>query len=343
MTWIPLLLTDPSPSLRILVLKNFLNKPESNEEVQELREIQSKDPIIEKILNLQFKDGSWNENILGVNAPGGNLQVTSQQLTRLAFLEYPTEKEVVKKAVDFIFSYQNDDGSWPLPKIKEKGELKGYDMQPLQTIIPLEGIAAAGYATDKRAEKAYDWILNQKLDDGSWPVGLSSGVYGKIAGYRSIAHSRWGCRSTTIGALNCLSYHPSRSHSEETKRALDLILSCESTREGNLGFVVSRTLGFEPSRGWITYYPRLDPAHILKLCVKIGVSFEDKRVQELVDFIKTLKGENGLWECRLHPQANRWLTYDLLQSLKEIKSESDWISHEPSTPFQEYSRKLKRF
>lgn len=343
MTWIPLLLADPSPSLRILVLKNLLNKPESDEEVQELRDVQHKDRVIEKTLNLQLEDGSWNANLLGGSAPGGNIQVTSQQLIKLAYLEFPPESKVVKKAVEFIFSLQNDDGSWPLPSIKEKGELGGYDMQPLQTIIPLVGIAAAGYAKDKRAENAYDWILKQKLPDGSWPVGVSNGVYGKIAGYRSIAHSRWGCRSTTIGALNCFSYHPNRCHSEEAKRALDLILSCVSTTERNLGFVISRLLGFEPSSGWITYYPRLDPAHILNLCVKIGASIEDKRVKALTQFVESLKGKNELWNCTLHPQANRWLTYDLIKSLKELQNEIEWISYEPSTPFQEYSKKLKRF
>ncbi len=33
MTWVPLLLTDPSPNLRILVLRELLNRPEEDEEV----------------------------------------------------------------------------------------------------------------------------------------------------------------------------------------------------------------------------------------------------------------------------------------------------------------------
>ena len=36
MTWIPLLLGDSSPSLRLLVLKELLNKGEDDNEVQEL-------------------------------------------------------------------------------------------------------------------------------------------------------------------------------------------------------------------------------------------------------------------------------------------------------------------
>jgi len=343
MTWIPLLLADPSPSLRILVLKYLLNKPEHDEEIKQLREVQMEDPIIERTLKLQLDNGSWDAKTTGSITSVGNLQTTSQVLVMLAYLEVPFINEIIENAVEFIFSQQNDDGSWSLPKIKEEGELVGYDMQPLQTIVPLEGIAAIGYAQDKRAERAYKWILNQRLKDGAWPVGISNGVYGGIAGYRSLAHSRWGCRSTTIGALNCLSYHPSRRVSNEAKSALDLVLSCETKAEHNLGFVISRMIGIEDSRGWITYYPRLDPAHLLNLCSKIQVSIEDERVKGLIDFVKNLQGENGLWECKLHPQANRWLTYDLLYSLKKLDNNIDWISHEPSTPFREYSKKLKRF
>ena len=34
-----------------------------------------------------------------------------------------------------------------------------YHMIPLQTALPLLGLAWAGYAEDPRAERAYDWLL----------------------------------------------------------------------------------------------------------------------------------------------------------------------------------------
>ena len=127
------------------------------------------------------------------------------------------------------------------------------------------------------------------------------------------------------------------------KKGLDLILGCETKSESNLGFVISRVVGYEAHRGWITYYPRMDPAHILSLCVKIQASVLDERIKNLIDFLQSLRGEYGLWECKLHPQVNRWLTYDILSSLKKIDKNAEWISYEPSTPFKEYSKKLKRF
>jgi hypothetical protein len=343
MTWVSLLLSDPSPSLRLLVLKELLNKQDDYPEVQELKDLQENDLIVQSLLKVQLPNGSWNKDDIGSTAPGGNLQATSQALVRLGYLQLSSNHPSIRKGVDFIFSNQNDDGSWPLPKSKRKDEFSGYDMQPLQTAVPLEAIAACGYSTDKKAEKAYEWLLERRLDDGAWPVGITSGVYGKIGGYRRIAHSRWGCRSTTIAVLNCFSYHPKRRKSEEMKRAMDLILGTEVKDKYNLGFVISRLIGLEPSRGWITYYPKLDPAHILNLCWRIGVSTTDQRLSEVIDFIMGLQGDYGLWDCSLHPQATRWLTYDILHSLSKLKSEQDWISLEPRTPFRAYSKKEKRF
>ncbi|GAG78409.1 unnamed protein product [marine sediment metagenome] len=216
-------------------------------------------------------------------------------------------------------------------------------MIPLQVATPLEGLAACGYSTDSRVEDAYDWLMEQRLDEGAWPTGIASGVYGGVAGYRNIPHSRWGCRSSTIAVLNCMAYHPKRRKSSEAQRALDLILGCETKQKNLLGFVISRLIGLEESRGWRTYYPKMDAAHILNLCWKIGASLNDDRISELVDFVKGEQGEYGIWECSLHPQASRWLTFDLLRTFSHLDSNTDWISLEPRTPFQEYSKKMKRF
>jgi len=346
MTWVPLLLTDPSPNLRILVLREILNRPEDDEEVQELLEIREKDPIIDSLFKTQLPDGSWSSvDLTGKVSATGNLQATSQALVRLGYLGFNKDHKNVKKAANYIFSKQKKDNSWPIPTSR-KGpfeEIRGYDMIPLQVATPLEGLAACGYSTDTRAEKAYDWLMEQRLDDGAWSTGIASGVYGGVAGYRKIAHSRWGCRSSTLAVLNCLAYHPERRSSEEAKRALDLILGCETKQKNLLGFVISRLIGLEESRGWRTYYPKLDTAYILNLCCRIGASTDDERISELVNFVKGEQGEQGMWECSLHPQASRWLTFDLLWTLSNLNESTDWISMEPRTPFQPYTKKIKRY
>lgn len=164
-----------------------------------------------------------------------------------------------------------------------------------------------------------------------------------MAGYRKLAHSRWGCRSNTTGALVCLAYHPTRRRGPEARRALDLLLGRETHEQHKLGYEVARLIGVEPARGFLTYYARYDPALILALCARIGAGMEDPRVAEMAQFVQGLRGAYGLWEYPSHPQASRWLTFDLLHSLSRLDQASNWISMEPRTPFQTYARKRPRY
>ncbi len=154
-------------------------------------------------------------------------------------------------------------------------------MIPLQTAFPLRGLAACGYAQDKRAELAYQWLLGQRLEDGAWPTGMASGVHGYVAGYRRIAHSRWGCRSNTTAALICLAFHPQRAKSPEARRALDLLLGRETREETQVGFETARCIGVEETRGFISHFAKFDSGLMLDLCWRIGASLEDERVADL--------------------------------------------------------------
>jgi hypothetical protein len=256
----------------------------------------------------------------------------------------------VTLAAGYLFSHQQPDGAWPLHRDEVDGEgegdapiREGYSMMPLQTAFPLRGLAACGYAADPRCEAAYNWLLAQRLADGAWPTGLASGVYGYVAGYRRLPHSRWGCRSNTTGALLCLAHHPQRCSSHEARRALDLLLGRE-TREGyNLGFEVARLVGAEPPGGFITFFARFDLALLLHLCAQIGADKSDLRVSSLVEYVLAQQGPYGLWDYPSYPQVSRWVTLDLRRSLAQIDQNAGWESHEPQTPFQPYPKKNKRF
>jgi hypothetical protein len=344
MTWIPLLLTDSSPCLRYLVLTELLDDSESKKEVQELSELREFDPLVKNLFNLQKTNGSWNSFDLIRVASGANLYITSMALQRLGYLGFNSSCSAVKKGAEYLFSNQLDNGSWPLPGKKDlTDEEYGYQMMPVQTAIPLLGLVMCGYTNDKRIGNAFTWLMEQRLKDGAWPVGLSAGNYGGIAGYRRLAHSRWGCRSSTTAVLSCLAHHPKYSKSEEAKRALDLVLGTDSKIRTNLGFMIARIIGLEKSIGQITYMAKFDIAHVLNLCRRVGATQDDERISDLIDFVKVEQGEFGLWENPRYPQVTRWLTFDLLRTLSKIESNKDWISFEPKTPFKAYFEKLRRF
>lgn len=343
MTWMPLLLADRSALLRQFVLVELLGKPVDDPEVQELMDLGVNDDILQNILALQNEDGSFRSAV-GINDSWKNILHTSHALLSLGYLGFNFNLSAVKSAAEYLYSLQNLDGSWPLPRVKSEREFREeYSMIPLQTGIPLRGLAAAGFATDSRSENGFDWLLNARLPDGSWPSGVQGGINVFPAGYRRLAHSRYGCRTNTSFAVSALSFHPELRTSDPARRGLDMLLSQEIEQSFAVGQEAARMIGVEPRRGFFTYFSRHDAAFILDLCWRIGASLDDQRVSKKVAFVHNLQGPYGLWSYSEKPEASRWVSFDILRSLSKLESNTDWLSSEPVTPFQPYPKKEKRY
>jgi hypothetical protein len=343
MTWAPLLLADPSPSLRLLVLRDLLERPIVDAEVRELLTLRERDPLIRDLLALQDVDGSW-PSPEGSEDAWHRIRTTAQALVRLGYLGFQPDHAAVRRGAEYLFTLQEEDGSWPLPRGKAERELREpYSMIPLQSGMPLRALAAVGYATDPRAERAYEWLLDRQLAEGGWPSGVKGGQQVFPAGYRRLAHSRFGCRTNTTFAVAALAHHPTRCTGAAARRGLDLLLAHETLQSHALGTEVARTVGLEPAQGFFTYFAQYDAALMLDLSWRIGASLEDARLAEMVGFVKELQGPYGLWEHPSRPDASRWLSFDLLRSLSRIDAETDWVSLQPRTPFQPYPKRPRRY
>jgi Squalene-hopene cyclase C-terminal domain len=351
MTWPPLLLADPSPCLRWLVLRDIFHREPADAEMAELDPLRKTDPLVADILALQDSDGSWRPGTLATGRAGSSrIQMTAIALARLGYLGFDRTCRAVARGAKYLFAQQRADGSWPLGQdaaltdgSRELPPHERYSMIPLQTAFPLRGLAACGYATDPRAERAYEWLLAQRLPDGAWPSGMAAGVYGYVGGYRRLAHSRWGCRSNTTGALICFALHPERRTSEQARCALDLLLGRETREAHTLGYEVARLVGAEAPRGLFTFFARFDLALILDLCSRVGATRDDPRVADLLTFVLSLRGEYGLWQYPPRPQISRWLTCDLMRSISRMGENVDWVAMEPRTPFKPYPKQERRF
>jgi len=348
-TWGALLLADPSPCLRWLVLTELLHRPEDDVEVRELADLRHSDGYVAQLTRLQRNDGSWRAIDVGSAGQSGELVATSYALMQLGYRGLNAQDPVVQKGAAYLYSQQKEDGSWPLEgqswpgRIDRDRESEGYAMIPLQTAVPLRALASCGFAVDPQAEWAYDWLISKRLPDGTWPTGLASGSLGGVAGYRRIAHSRWGCRTNTTAALIGLALHPQRRNSPAARRALDLLLGREAQETHALGVEVARLVGAEEMHGALTYFARYDVALMLDLCWRVGAIESDPRVANLVSFVRDQRGPFGLWKCHVRPQASRWLSFDLLRSLSHLLGSSDWISLEPRTPFAPYPKRPRRY
>lgn len=344
MTWAPLLLADRSANLRYLVLKELLGKA-GEEEARELKELRLEDPIVRSLLALQSEGGKWRQIDQAGFTIGGPVRGTSAALMRLGYLGFTTDLPAVKTGVEYLFSKQRRDGSWPLPeRVSDFEFTKGpYTMTPVQTSVPLLALAMCGIDGDPRSERGYEWLMATRLEDGTWPAGKVDDVFVRIAGYRRLPRSEWGCRTNTTQALLCLAYHEGRARSIAAREALDHLLARETRDRSNLGFNVARYLGFEPFRGALTYHARFDPALVLSICSQVGANRSDKRVEDLVEWLLKQQGPYGLWEYEPNPEATHWVTFDILRSLRGIDDTTDWFSTKKQSKFKAYPKKTRRF
>lgn len=343
--WIPLLVTDPSPNLQYLVLTELLDDKENKQEIIKLAELRITDALIKQIIEQQNDNGSWNPGILYNSDHRTVFQTTCDVLKRLGYLGFDSTFKSVSKGIEYIFNLQNDDGSWAITAKSIDG-IPSSELQymPLQTALPLRALVSCGYAEDRRSLKAFDWLLEKQLPDGAWATGKAGGGVNMYrAGYRKLPLSRFGCRSNTTGVLSCLAYHPKFKKSDEAKKGIEHLLSCQSFDRQCLGFEVARIVGFEGTSGTLTYYAKLDQLLTIDLSWRIGVSSEDKNLKKILDFVKNSINKFGLLLYEPNIIASKWITFDFIRSLKNLQVSDTWFSDNIEIPFQKYSSFKKRY
>ena len=310
----PLLLADRSPSLRFRVLT-------------ELGDVATDDP---EATGLLAAIAASTEVKRALAARPDDSAGLGYLLCRLAYLRYDGPE--VAEVVEQVFARQQPDGSWPLWLDEQpaagRGRARGprrprsetYSTVPVQTALPLRGLAATGHATDPRAERAYEYLLRQRLDDGAWLGDRKADLPpSQVPGYRRLPGSS-GCRATTTAVVACLALHPARRTSAATRTALGHLLAAATNEEWSLGWEVARLLGLEAAAGRFTFYARVDLAFLLDLASRCEVQVGDRHLAGLVDVLEARRGPFGLWEHPAHPQLSRWLTLDLDSSLQRLVS-----------------------
>jgi hypothetical protein len=321
-----LLFGDPSASLRWRTAVEIEGAPDDDEEVMAWRTEIDRSEDVRELL----------DQLAAARQP----MAVGYLLCRLAYLGHRGPE--LATAADALFALQQKDGSWARPTDDKRpgdkparSRASGADgprFVTMHTVVPLRGIAAAGFASDDRAERAYDWLISERLPDGSWPSGPKGDLGGRNQPvqpereYRQLPRGE-GCRSATAGAVACLALHPQRRTSDVARIGVDHLLARETRDEATIGWELSRLVGLERALGQLTFYIPFDLAFLLDLASRCGVSVEDRRVRELVDYLETLRGPYGLWQHHAHPQLSRWLTFDLTRSLRRLV-DGDWIGNQ---------------
>jgi len=190
------LLEEENPSVRYFTLLNILDKDRNDSDVKAAKTAIPKSKVVTKIFSKRNVEGYW-EDPTSPCLP--KYKSTYWQIMLLGYLGLSREDERVRKACEYIFNFQFDEGGfsvygketalseyeWVRKRAQSKGKiLPEPDDRWLQSFIVeheyscLTGNMVAtlirlGYEDDGRVKKALDWLvkIQNEMEDGFAPTG----------------------------------------------------------------------------------------------------------------------------------------------------------------------------
>jgi hypothetical protein len=319
------LLEKNNPSVRYFILRDILEKPEEDLELQEARLEIMKAGLVTAILAKQKEEGYWEipENFYTAKYKG-----TAWQLLILAELGADVTNKNIKKACEFILNYSQDrqSGGFAYSTSAKKGGGRHSEVIPCLTGNMAWSLIRLGYLDDPRVKHAINWITSyQRFDDGiqealkGWPYDrLKAACLGK--------HT---CHMGAVKTLKALSEIPSNHRSTDVKNTIE-----KGTEYILKHYIYKRShdLNLVAKPGWLKFgFPLMyqtDVLEILGILTQLG--YKDLRMQEAIDILLSKQDYQGRWNLENsfngRFQANieqkgkpsKWVTLNALRVLKRF-------------------------
>jgi Squalene-hopene cyclase C-terminal domain len=179
-----------------------------------------------KLIKSQQEDGSWKY-------PGAQLKLRSQenynQLETFRQLGELVEKygfnnthPTIQKAAKYLFSCQTEEGDF-------RG-IYGNQYATTYTGAIMEILIKAGYTSDPRIEKGFQWLISKRQKDGGWAIPLRT-VNMKYVDALMLPELLQGDRTKPFShlitgiVLRAFASHPSYRNAPEARFAGKLLIS----------------------------------------------------------------------------------------------------------------------
>jgi hypothetical protein len=319
------LLEYNNPSVKYYTLRDILEKPEEDPELQKARQEIMKAGLVPDILEKQKKEGYWEvpESFYTAKYKG-----TAWQLLILAELGVDVADTNIKKACEFILNISQDleSGGFAHSASAKKGGGRHSEVIPCLTGNMVWSLIRLGYLEDPRIQKGIKWITSyQRFDDGiqeplkGWPYDrLKAACFGK--------HT---CHMGAVKTFKALSEIP------ENKRTADIKKTIEKSTEYILKHHIykrSHDLNRVAKPGWLKFgFPLMyqtDALEILGILTQLG--YKDKRMQDAIDILISKQDDQGRWKLEntfngrfqvsieQKDKSSKWITLNALRVLKRF-------------------------
>ena len=121
---------------------------------------------VAELLATQERDGYWGQRDYYLPRTGRG---TFWVLSVLGDLGLTVEEEHVRRACDFMFTHQRENGAFcRRRRVSGQGMVWQKDTEPCTHARMVRFLIQFGYADDPRVRKAIDWLVPIQRDDGMW-------------------------------------------------------------------------------------------------------------------------------------------------------------------------------
>jgi hypothetical protein len=253
-------------------------------------------PTVQIIIHKQQPGGYW---IYPGKGEDYYLLETFKQLQTLVY-QYGFDRAhpAIAGACEYLFSCQT-----------EEGDIRGFignQYAPYYTGIVMALLIKAGYVGDPRIEKALEWLLSMRQDDGGWVIGSPGWMVIPNFKWSDIAALTADRKAETLKAfdksqpfshagtgmvIRAFTAHPQYRKSPETLKAAQLLKS-HFFKEDNYSSYKhpDNWIRFEFPFWWNNLLVALDSLSL------IGIPETDKDIEKALDWFISNQQENGLWK-----------------------------------------------
>ena len=289
---------------------------------------------VQKLLKKQLEDGSWpviakKDKSFGVKY---HLIETWKHL-RFLIQQYEMDNThpAIKKAAEFIFSCQTDEGDI-------RGILAN-QYAPYYTGAIMYLLIKAGYGYDPRIEKGFKWLLKMRQSDGGWVIG-SPGMIGlsniTLSERNDLVtnKNRETCKTFdkskpfsaagTGMVLRAFSVHPTYQKSEEALNAARLLKSKFLKKDNWTSYQhPDNWIRFQFPFWWTNLVSALDSLSLM------GFSKDDEDVENALKWLINHQQSEGLWKIsysKIHKAPDNkksfeirlWITLSICRIFKRF-------------------------
>jgi hypothetical protein len=334
------LLEEANPSVRYFTLRDILGKSENDTQLTATKRAIPKSKIVKRILQRQNPEGYWEEP---ANPYHPKYKSSYWQIMTLSQLGMNKTDEKVRKACEYIFQFQSDEGGFSSYTtelalkeygwLRERGKKLPSQSEWASSLVfehqysCLTGNMTAaliriGYVNDPRVRKALEWLVKVQNKDGGWLCPY----------WRAHVKDTHGCFYGTICPLEAFSEITIKNLTKEMEKAIErgaeFLLMHRLFKANHHNYKVINHSWLKLGFPWFYGYNILRGLDIL---TRLGY-VKDEHLNDAVEILLQKRQNNGEWILESTPigrmqtnieakgKPSKWITLIALRVLKRLYS-----------------------